>query len=128
MKTLLLAWALSASSTVPTATNSEFPGLRVPLRQRMGETRLLDWQEAPAPAKNMGVLVYEAGATGTSTLYLEERAVVIDRTRKRVVGDFLWKMKPLNGAPAVKQPEWHWGEHSVQVDFPETGATDQANW
>lgn len=123
-------WRIIKEGRVRFAVFSTHPNVKIPLEKNMGGPKLLSWNDSPV-SKDVGVLIYEAGVVGTSTLYKHQYAVVIRKKNMEKLGEFLWHITAQGSAPLPKsQPIWDWADegNAVHAENPETGEEMTASW
>lgn len=121
-----LPWRLKYEKRKPTvAVSEEIPGLKIELRRDLGGVKLLEWRDAPTNS-NIGVLIYTSGTAGTSAFYRIDRAVIVDKVKRKTIADEVWHVEPLSNAKPAPQPKWQWSPTGVVVTSD--GETERYSW
>ena len=112
----LTDWVLEVTEENVFAVSKSW-NLRVPLEYDL-ETPVLLSVETVSENKNVVLLKYRSGLSGTTVKFAEIRAVVI--LRGRVVADEVWAREALESHDKLLSPRWKWDTKSLVVEDPAT--------
>lgn len=123
----LKSWQIKDTGGELLLTHADKTVAPFPLFTDGGMPKLLACAAAKQDVR-IGLLTYDSGSAGTSQIYKFKRVVVIDLRQKKILGIVLKSMTPGGGAPALRQPEWTWGQGKLTVRDREYGGETTLTW
>ncbi len=120
-------WIVSLKDGQPVLNSKDAPTLTIPLVSSGGMPRVLSVEPATSDP-NILVIKYDSGTAGTRSFYRINRAVILNVSTLKVVGDVLESVKALGQSPKLPQPQWTWSKNSLTVDEGDSGREVQIKW